>query len=84
MAIKLDVPDWYRKMVGKEIPQKIDKWKIDPEDPRYIQYFGGMIRALGERYDGHPDLESLDISLAGFWGEGEGSHLAILIKPVWH
>ena len=72
---KTDVPDWYRKMVGKEIPQKIDKWKIDPEDPRYIQYFGGMIRALGQRYDGHPDLESLDISLVGYWGEGEGSHL---------
>ena len=71
----VDVPDWYRKMIGKEIPQKIEKWRIDPEDPRYIQYFGGMIRALGERYDGHPDLESLDISLAGYWGEGEGSHL---------
>ena len=72
---KADVPDWYRKMAGKEIPQKSDKWRIDPEDPRYIQYFGGMIRALGQRYDGHPDLESLDISLVGFWGEGEGSHL---------
>jgi hypothetical protein len=71
----VDVPDWYRKMVGKEIPQKIEKWRIDPEDPRYVQYFGGMIRALGQRYDGHPDLESLDISLVGFWGEGEGSHL---------
>ncbi len=71
----VDVPDWYRKMTGKEIPQKIEKWRIDPEDPRYIQYFGGMIRALGERYDGHPDLESLDISLTGYWGEGEGSHL---------
>jgi hypothetical protein len=72
---KADVPDWYRKMAGKEIPQKVDKWRIDPEDPRYIQYFGGMIRALGQRYDGHPDLESLDISLVGYWGEGEGSHL---------
>jgi Domain of unknown function (DUF4832)/Beta-galactosidase len=72
---KADVPDWYRKMAGKEIPQKVDKWRIDPEDPRYIQYFGGMIRTLGQRYDGHPDLESLDISLVGFWGEGEGSHL---------
>ena len=71
----VDVPIWYRKMVGKEIPQQIKKWRIDPEDPRYIQYYGGMIRALGQRYDGHPDLESVDISVVGYWGEGEGSHL---------
>jgi hypothetical protein len=34
-----------------------------------------MIKAFGQRYDGHPDLESVDISIVGFWGEGEGSHL---------
>jgi hypothetical protein len=72
---EVDVPAWYRKMVGKEVPSKIAKWRVDPEDPNYLKYYGGMIRALGERYDGHPDLESLDISLVGYWGEGEGSHL---------
>jgi hypothetical protein len=71
----VDVPAWYRKMVGKEVPSKIAKWRVDPEDPNYIKYYGGMIRALGERYDGHPDIESVDISLVGYWGEGEGSHL---------
>jgi hypothetical protein len=70
-----DVPDWYREMVGKETPQIIKKWRVDPEDPRYVQYFGGMIKALGQRYDGHPDIESVDISFVGYWGEGEGSHL---------
>jgi hypothetical protein len=34
-----------------------------------------MIKALGQRYDGHPDLESVDVSIIGFWGEGDGSHL---------
>ncbi len=34
-----------------------------------------MIKALGQRYDGHPDLESVDVSIVGFWGEGDGSHL---------
>jgi len=24
---------------------------------------------LGERYDGHPDLEAVDISIVGAWGE---------------
>lgn len=71
----VDVPAWYRKMAGKEVPSKIAKWRVDPEDPAYIKYYGGMIRALGERYDGHPDLESVDMSLVGYWGEGEGTHL---------
>lgn len=70
-----DVPAWYRKIVGKEKKELSAKWRIDPEDPRYIQYFGGMIKALGQRYDGHPDLESVDVSIVGFWGEGDGSHL---------
>jgi hypothetical protein len=74
-SAEVDVPAWYRKMVGKEVPSKIAKWRVDPEDPNYIRYYGGMIRALGERYDGHPDLESVDMSLVGYWGEGEGSHL---------
>lgn len=70
-----DVPGWYRKMIGPEKKQLIEKWRADPDDPRYVQYFGGMIKALGQRYDGHPDLEAVDISICGYWGEGEGSHL---------
>lgn len=68
-----DVPVWYRKMVGKEKPEKFSFWRIDHEDPRYTHYFCKMITALGQRYDGHPDLESVDISIAGFWGEGVGT-----------
>ncbi|UCD50422.1 MAG: DUF4832 domain-containing protein [Phycisphaerales bacterium] len=67
-----DVPDWYREMVGQEdLP--VRKWRTDPEDPRYIQHFGDMVRDLGARYDGHPLLESVDLSIVGAWGEGEGS-----------
>jgi len=78
-----DVPDWYRKMVGPAT-KKLDTggfsrsglqlWRIDPEDPRYLEYFGGFIRAFGQRYDGHPDLESVDISFIGPYGEGAGTH----------
>jgi hypothetical protein len=68
-----DVPPWYRKIVGVQKPERSRNWVIDPEDPRYVQYFGGMIAALGQRYDGHPDLESVDISIVGPWGEGEGT-----------
>lgn len=71
-----DVPDWYRNMVGPDTLSGSGKhWRVDPEDPRYVQYFGGMIQALGDRYDGHPDLETVDISFIGYWGEGSGTHL---------
>ncbi len=69
-----DVPDWYRKMVGDETGKlPVQKWRTDPEDPRYVQYFGSMILQLGSRYDGHPDLEGVDVSIVGAWGEGEGT-----------
>ena len=68
-----DVPDWYRAIAGKEegLPER--KWRTDPEDPRYVEHFGDMVRALGARYDGHPALESVDLSIVGAWGEGAGS-----------
>ncbi len=71
-----DVPDWYRAMVGDEQPKKrLAKWRTDPENPRYVQHFGGLIRALGARYDGHSDLESVDLAIVGAWGEGAGADL---------
>ncbi len=71
---KDDVPDWYRQMVGDEKGKlAIQKWRTDPEDPRYAKAFGDLIRAFGKRYDGHPDLESVDLSIVGAWGEGAGS-----------
>ncbi|MCC6585123.1 MAG: DUF4832 domain-containing protein [Bryobacterales bacterium] len=69
-----DVPDWYRQMVGDESGKKlIAKWRTDAEDARYAQHFARMVRAVGARYDGHPDLESVDVSIVGAWGEGAGS-----------
>ena len=71
---KDDVPTWYRRMMGDEGRQMPgNKLRTDPEDPRYAAHFGNMIRAMGKRYDGHPDLESVDLSIVGAWGEGEGS-----------
>jgi hypothetical protein len=60
------------EMVGQEenLPEK--KWRTNPEDVRYAEHFGDMIRELGIRYDGHPALESVDLSIVGAWGEGAG------------
>lgn len=68
-----DVPEWYRELVGEESDLAVKKWQTDPEDPRYVEHFGGMIRDLGTRYDGHAGLESVDLSILGAWGEGAGS-----------
>jgi hypothetical protein len=76
-----DVPDWYRKMLGDETGRKFpDKWRTDPEDARYQRYWTRLVRELGRRYDGNPDLEAVDISIVGYWGEGE--HTDLLSEPA--
>ena len=73
-----DVPAWYRALVaGQESEKKlpVEKWQVNPENPIYLKHFGGLIRALGARYDGNPDLELVDVSIVGAWGEGAGSEL---------
>ena len=73
---KKDVPAWYRAMVGEGdewLPDGRKGWRVDAEDPKYALYFGKFITELGQRYDGHPDLEAVDLSILGFWGEGRGS-----------
>ena len=50
---------------GKRIP------RIEPDyaDPIYLQKHGAFLKALGERYDGRPEVEFLDIGSYGVWGE---------------
>ena len=74
-----DVPAWYRSMVGRNMNWKynnpVNRWIVDAEDPRYVQYFCGFIKELGKRYDGNAALEGVDVSIVGAWGEGAGSAL---------
>ena len=77
-----DVPAWYRAMVGPETDRRPpNKVLTDPEDPRYVRYFGRVVRELGKRYDGHPDMESIDLSIIGAWGEGAGSARDDAVHP---
>jgi hypothetical protein len=67
-----DVPDWLRKLAGDESAKGLPaKWRTDPENPLYIRHFTKLVREVGRRYDGHPDLELVDVSIVGAWGEGE-------------
>ncbi len=71
-----DVPSWYRELVGDQREFEHIKWPVDPENPLYAEHFGNMIRELGKRYDGHPDLEAVDVSFVGWAGEGRRDRIA--------
>ena len=69
----VDLPDWFRKKIGPMKPDCPRPWVCDCNDPLYAEYFGRFIALAGRRYDGHPDLESVDLSMIGPWGEGAKS-----------
>jgi hypothetical protein len=50
-------------------PEEGAHYAPDMSDPIFINYHEKLIRALGERYDGHPDLAQVDIGSVGLWGE---------------
>jgi hypothetical protein len=68
----IGIPQW---LVDKGVSLRLtrcedeDYYSPDLEDPIIKEYHTKLIRALGERYDGHPDLGSVDIGSVGLWGE---------------
>jgi 6-pyruvoyl-tetrahydropterin synthase len=73
------LPEWYRNSGARRANKDTDKdariWQPDFGDPLYEKYWGGLVAAAGARYDGHPYLESVDISTVGYWGEGWSEYL---------
>ena len=73
------IPDWYRKTGAKgwefiaESTQNAGRtnpsWMPDHADPLYEKYMGGLVKAFAKRYDGHPDIDHVDIGSYGHWGE---------------
>jgi hypothetical protein len=56
-----------RGFVMEEAGEKV--WQPDYLDPKFVEYWGALIRESGRRYDGHPWLESVDLGALGYWGE---------------
>jgi hypothetical protein len=79
---KNPLPEWYRKSDARRANKPDDKdggiWSPDSADPLYIKMWSAIIAEMGKRYDGHPDLNHVDISTVGYWGEGWGPYL-----PDW-
>jgi hypothetical protein len=44
-------------------------WVPDFADPLFQEAHFRLIRELGRRYDGHPDLDLVDLGSVGLWGE---------------
>ena len=76
------LPEWYRNSGARRAnkPTDVDGevWSPDADDPLYVTHWGELVRRAGRRYDGHPYLDSVDISTVGYWGEGWGPYL-----PSW-
>ncbi len=68
------LPEWYQNSGARRANQPADEdgkiWQPDFSDPLYLKYWGDLVAAAGARYDGHPDLDTVDISSVGYWGEG--------------
>ena len=50
-------------------PEEGAHYVPDMSDRVFIGYHEKLIRAIGKRYDGHPDLAQVDIGSVGLWGE---------------
>lgn len=73
----VNLPDWYHDTGAPWIDcGPYVKHEPDSNHPLYLTHFGNFIRAFAARYDGHPDLESIDMAYAGFWGESGGNATA--------
>lgn len=76
------MPEWYQKSGARRANKSEDAdgkiWSPDANDPMYVQRWGALVAAAGKRYNGHPDIDAVDISTVGYWGEGWGPYL-----PDW-
>ena len=67
------IPQWLLdkgiKYTYSECREEGAHYEVDIEEPLVKQYHEKLVRALGERYDDHPDLALVDIGSVGLWGE---------------
>jgi hypothetical protein len=82
-----DVPAWLKEQgcPGVEFNYGGRKhWVPDFAAPRFQEAHFRLIRELGARYDGHPDLDLVDLGSVGLWGEWHMSSTSQLDtgKPV--
>ncbi|NIK79766.1 hypothetical protein FHS15_004933 [Paenibacillus castaneae] len=71
-----DIPEWFRAENPEE--PEFPFWRVDPQTSRYVDYWSEFIKAFAIKYDGHPVISSIDLTIVGAWGEGGGTEF---LKP---
>lgn len=76
---KHPLPAWYRnsgaRRANSDSSKDANVWQPDFSDPLYFKFWSTLVMEAGKRYDGHPDLDSVDISTVGYWGEGWSDYM---------
>ncbi|HUU27673.1 MAG TPA: DUF4832 domain-containing protein [archaeon] len=64
------VPQWLRDagVKGQPYPDGAN-WQPQYDDPLFLEKHQRLIVTLARRYDGHPDIDHIDIGSVGRWGE---------------
>jgi len=66
-------PQWLKEIGGRELPCDYEGQGPLPipdlDDPIVLQRHLDFIKRLGERYDGHADIDHIDLGSIGWWGE---------------
>ena len=66
-------PAWLKDLGGRIIEtRRRDGPRVrvpDLDDPIILGKHLDFLRRLGERYDGHPDIDHVDLGSVGWWGE---------------
>lgn len=83
----MDVPTWLKDQACKGVEFEFGgrtHWAPDFADKLFQEKHFRLIRELGKRYDGHADLDLVDIGTIGLWGEWHMSGTTIIEtgKPV--
>jgi len=65
-------PKWLTEIGGKELTAQYGTSSFpipDLDDPVVLDRHLDFIKRLGKRYDGHPDIDHIDLGSIGWWGE---------------
>mgnify|MGYP005844739123 CR=1 FL=1 len=66
-------PAWLKEVGGRELQADYEGQSPLPipdlDDPIVLERHLDFLKRLGQRYDGHPDIDHVDLGSVGWWGE---------------
>jgi hypothetical protein len=81
----MDSPQWLKDKGCKGFGffyEGAQHWVPDFEDPMFREAHLRLIAELGARYDGHSDVDHIDIGSVGLWGEWHMSGTGVEMPPL--